>query len=316
MVNELDFRNKLSLKFPNDFFKEEIRCEYTVTEKTKKIWAVEIDLLNELIRVCKKYDIKMTVFAGTLLGAIRHKGMIPWDDDVDVCLTREEYKKLCEVAPKEFKYPYFFQNYKTDPQYLFGYSRLRNSLTTGHIVGEDSLNYNNGIFIDVFVLDGYIEDESLLKKQKDEQDKLLRLASLYNKNNFSKNKVARLLKQLLFFTLSPLLRLCVKYDSIAEAYQNNLQKYNNSTTRISLITHNFNLLRKYWCNREDLYNITYLPFENILVPAPAKYEDMLKHMYGDYMAFPPVEKRGAWHEGWLEFDPDTPYREYMYKYNK
>ena len=95
----------INLQLDDSFYKEEIRDGYTVTTKQKKIWAVEMDLLDQLLKVCKKHDIKVIIYAGTLLGAIRHKGFIPWDDDIDVALTRPEYEKLLKVAPEEFKAP-------------------------------------------------------------------------------------------------------------------------------------------------------------------------------------------------------------------
>ena len=68
----------------------------------KKVWAVELDLLNEFARVCKEHDLKWFAHAGTLLGAIRHQGFIPWDDDIDVTMPRADYIQLCNVAPKAF----------------------------------------------------------------------------------------------------------------------------------------------------------------------------------------------------------------------
>ena len=167
----MTINEKTTLKFPDEFFKEEVRCGYRVSVQTKKIWAIELDLLNELLKVCKKHNIKVCAFAGTILGAVRHQGFIPWDDDIDVALTRENYEKLLQVAPSEFKNQYFFQTIQTDPNYFFGYARLRNSLTTGIIVGNDRLDYNNGIYVDIFVLDGKVDDDALLKKQLKDRDK-------------------------------------------------------------------------------------------------------------------------------------------------
>ena len=303
----------INLKFDDSFFEEEKRCDYLITQKAKKVWAVELDLLNELIRVCKKYDIKVTLFAGTLLGAIRHKGIIPWDDDIDVCLTREEYDKLCKVAPIEFRQPYFFQNNESDPQYLFGYSRLRNSLTTGYIVGYDSPNYNNGIYIDVFVMDGYVDKDSLLKKQLRKKRELELLAELYKRNVFSQKPFKRIVKKMLISVFSPIISMFISYEKIVKKYEDNLQIYNNEAANVSLITHNLFFIRKYWCNKKDLMDVTYVPFENLMVPVPSRYDAMLTHMYGNYMEFPPAEKRGAWHEGILELDPDIPYQDYLKK---
>lgn len=307
----MDIRDKINLQIDDNFYKEEIRCDFLVTEKTKKIWAVELDLLNELMRICEIHKIKMSVWAGTLLGAVRHNGMIPWDDDIDVCLSREDYESLCEIAPQEFKYPYFFQNVKTDSQYLIGYSRLRNSLTTGYIVGDDSLNYNNGIYIDVFVLDGLVNNEYLLRKQIRNQKYLLNLFNLYNRNFYSKKPLKGCIKRLLSNVMHATVFNFINKDSIVNAYKRSLMKYNEAAGQLSMITHPLDFAKKYWLTSSDLENIIYLPFESISVPVPSNYKEILTHIYGNYMEFPPVEKRGAWHEGIIEFDPDTPYEEFI-----
>jgi len=305
----MDISEKINLQLDDDFFKEEVRCEFLVTETTKKIWAIELDLLNELIRVCEKHKIKMCVWAGTLLGTIRHKGMIPWDDDIDVCLSREEYEKLCKIAPYEFKHPYFFQNYKTDPQYLIGYSRLRNSLSTGYVVGEDSSNYNNGIYIDIFVLDGLTDNESLLRKQLRKQNKLMLLYNLYNKNVYSRNRINSYLKHGLSILMHATLFIFIDRQKILNAYDNNLKKYNQTATRLSMVTHPLDFAKKYWIAAKDMENLIFMPFESIMVPVPSNYKEILTHIYGNFMEFPPIEKRGVWHEGVIKFDPDIPYKE-------
>lgn len=81
------------------------------------------------------------------------------------------------------------------------------------------------------------------------------------------------------------------------------------------MTHPMGFIKKYWCTKEDIINLTWVGFENIQVPIPVNYDAILRNMYGDYMKFPPIDQRGMWHNGILEFDPDTPYLEYL-KNNK
>ena len=97
----------LNLEFPNGWFDEEGRCGFNVDRQRKEIWAVELDLLAEIQRVCKKYNIQYFADGGTILGTIRHKGFIPWDDDIDIAMFRDQYVKFCSIAKDEFKSPYF-----------------------------------------------------------------------------------------------------------------------------------------------------------------------------------------------------------------
>jgi lipopolysaccharide cholinephosphotransferase len=119
----------LKIKLPKGFLDEEIRCDHLVTKKMKEIWAVELDLLAEFQRVCDKYGIKYYASGGTLLGAVRHRGFIPWDDDLDIEMLRSDYIKLCQIGPKEFKYPYVFKNEFTESGSCMGSSKLRNCQT-------------------------------------------------------------------------------------------------------------------------------------------------------------------------------------------
>ena len=99
-----------SIDLPQAFLEEENRDGFLVDKKRKQVWAVELDLFAKFISVCNKYQLKYYADAGTLLGAVRHNGFIPWDDDMDFVMFRDDYDKLCDIGEKEFEYPYFFNN--------------------------------------------------------------------------------------------------------------------------------------------------------------------------------------------------------------
>ena len=143
-------------------FEEEIRDGYLVTERVKKIWYTEINLLIAFDRMCKEHNLKYSVCYGTLLGAIRHKGFIPWDDDIDVFMMRDDYNKMLKIAPNYFKEPYFFQSAYTDVM-VWGFSKLRDSRTTAIEFDNMKEQFNQGIFIDIFPLDSTDDGSAKMK---------------------------------------------------------------------------------------------------------------------------------------------------------
>lgn len=291
---------------PDDFLNEEERCEYKVSEKLKKIWAVEIDLYQKFAEVCDKYDIKYFAWAGTLLGAKRHNGFIPWDDDFDIGLLRDDYEKLIKIAPKEFKYPYFLQNMYSDKKYFCAYSRFRNSETTGAIVDTNTSDYNNGIYIDIFVLDGMPEGENELKKWYKQREHVSFLINHYE----SSFKYSHGIKKSLHYVIKVFVKMFFSYDRLCKKYNKVIKKYNNKSNNVSLMTHSYDFIHKYYCSKDALDKVISVPFEYTTIKIPENFEEPLKNMYGNYLEFPPVSKRGIWHEGQITFDPDTPYKEF------
>ena len=141
-----------------DFFKEEVRCEYIVSAEMKRIWAVLLDMYLSFAEVCEKYGLKYFVIGGTLLGAIRHEGFIPWDDDLDVGMMREDYEKFLRIASNEFQEPLFFQTPYTDDGYFVSWVKIRNSSTTGLSRATCHRRFNQGLYLDIFPID-YIDIE-------------------------------------------------------------------------------------------------------------------------------------------------------------
>ena len=122
-------------------------------EQFRKIQLTELDMLVEFDRVCRKHNIKYVLFGGSLLGAVRHKGYIPWDDDADIGMLREDYNKFKKYANEMDAKVCYFQDHDTDSEYRWGYGKLRRTDTVYVRVGQEHLKCKTGIFVDVFPMD-------------------------------------------------------------------------------------------------------------------------------------------------------------------
>ncbi len=286
---------------PNsDFFKEEMRDGFLVSEKMKKVWYIELNLLQEFDRVCRKYNLRYFADYGTLLGAVRHKGFIPWDDDIDVTMLRVDYEKLKEVASDEFKEPYFFQNSYTDCM-IWPISKLRDSRTTAIEFPSIGTEFNQGIFIDIFPLDDVFDE--LEKNKRLYIMKREMWKSIVDERGLLKEVESGKRFLLPYDILTELLSLPIR-DRMKE-FETFCQIHFGESENINFLTSHFNgsSARKSAWYRD----VMYLPFEYIQMPVPVDYDLRLKAQYGNYHEF---VRSGSDHEG-IIFEPDIPYKKYL-----
>lgn len=133
-------------------------------EELKQLQRIELEMLIEFDRICRKCGISYSLDGGTLLGAVRHKGFIPWDDDIDVIMLRKEYQKFRKACETELDIERFFlQDYKTDPAYRWGYAKLRRNGTSFVREGQEHIRQHDGVFIDIMVADN-VPDEPVKRR--------------------------------------------------------------------------------------------------------------------------------------------------------
>lgn len=177
-----------NITIPQDWLNEEVRGEYTITQKMKEHWAVMLDLAKKLQSVCDELGIKFYMDGGTLLGAVRDKGFISWDTDMDFIMHRRDYERLLEVDP--FDGEYYLLHTEKDCNYIASYAKLMNVNTTyiTEANHKKGVTYPQGIFIDIFPVDKvenhmiakdvYAESYRLLqemRKVKGDQEKVMPL---------------------------------------------------------------------------------------------------------------------------------------------
>jgi lipopolysaccharide cholinephosphotransferase len=295
---------------PESFFEEEVRCGYTVTAQMKKLWAVELDLLAKFAEVCERNGLSYFMDGGTLLGAIRHRGFIPWDDDVDVIMPREDYDKLWEIAEREFTHPYFFQTSLSEPGPFYRtHAQLRNSDTTGFIV-EDSWkpSVNCGVFLDIFALDN-IPDHTLQRQlwrhELNRKKEHMHLAVNQRYELHGWERVRYWFWKKLYFKVFSFKRYFDKFN------RQSLGRWRNKDTYlvgdVTLPWRGNVQWRRAWYD-----GYVYLPFEDLKLRAPLFYHEVMALQYGDHMRMPEdVSAMNGREHGGVTFDGDTPYRAYF-----
>lgn len=304
----------IKLKLPENFLNEENRDGYLVSCEMKKIWAVELDLLNEFSRVCQENNIQYFADGGTLLGAIRHKGFIPWDDDIDVMMFRDQYQKLCKIAKKAFRHPYFFQTEYTDPGSLRGHAQLRNSLTTGILKSEmyRKWNFNQGIFLDIFPIDSIPNDDKLFIKMQNTLS-YNRAAINYwickSNDGFSKEPNKSFKANLIFFLFRHhILNWQSHTHKLYKKFEQEMQQYNShATQRVAKFFSWPFQERRIWQRSAFEGKIVYKDFECLKVPVPPGFSHILDTFYGNWREY----KIGTSTHGGVFFDTDKPYTIYL-----
>ena len=244
-------------------------------------------LAEELRRICQKHQIKHFVIAGTLLGAVRHKGFIPWDDDMDFGLLRADYEKLLQVLPTELGERFYFKSLQTKGfAYPFAKLYLKNTLFLEATSAKTK--FNDGIYIDIFPMDALPDDPKLQKAQNKKLYflKRLLLAKLnYNpckKSEYAKRVVYTGLKVLSIFWSEQ--RLKGQLNRIAKRYSGQKTKLVGATGGA------YGYFKEAVCS-SWFNSAVELPFEQTTVFAPAGYTAYLERFYGDYMTPPPEDKR-------------------------
>lgn len=263
-----------------------------MTEATlAEIKQVELDILKEFIRVCEKLQLRYFAIDGTVLGAVRHRGFIPWDDDIDVGMPRKDYEIFMAQAQSYLKAPYFLQNLDTDAGYLRGFAKIRNSQTAFIERAARHLPINHGIYIDIFPLDGYAYSkigEIGFKIKKTMYDD--KIASGFHVTNAGKLPW----KTACISTLCSFLSAGTtpKQAAYKREYLSKKHDYDACNTVGSLYDSIYTreLVPKAWFGEGKM-----LPFEDVMIRVPAEPEKYLAHMYGDYRQFPPESERVAQH---------------------
>lgn len=269
-------------------------------EVIKQIQDQSVKMLYKLDEICKKHDIQYWAAYGTMLGAIRHKGFIPWDDDLDVCMMREDFHKLCNVPAEEWGDEFIFCSPESDEEFHdrpFGRVYIRNSNIQCYRDvyswrrWSDGRPWNTKLILDIFVFDRIpdsdAEFDKIHKKLFPMLDKTYKLVKLKPETN--KTDVLSQTKKVIKQAYSGMMRAVYKrpWVHINQIVEKTVASHQQGSRIATYCTTDFN---KYLY--DDVFPLTEAPFEDINVPIPKNWEQMLKDMYGDYMAFPPESERG------------------------
>ena len=262
---------------------------YQEVTDIREIQQMELGIMEYIHEICQKIGVKYFLAYGSLIGAVRHKGFIPWDDDMDICMLREDYEKLQDYLIANPNERYEVMSYKNNLNYVYPFMKVQDNHT--YLLEEDvRIDSNMGIYVDIFPVDGY-EDDSVFK------DKMTRLIKKRQLSCYTFKGITN---------TKSVLNSLIRYISVIIFYFTNTNKYVAQIEELAksrkvsdyeevdyLIYKDMN--KPVW-RREWLEQVTTGTFEGKEFMIPKNYHEILTSDYGDYMQLPPVELRFSHHD--------------------
>lgn len=260
-------------------------------EPIEKLHQIDLEIVKNVIKICEKYNLKYFMLGGTMLGAIRHGGFIPWDDDIDLGMPRKDYETFLEIAEKEL--PDYLQvvNYKNTPSYQYYITRIqdKNVKVIEKRIGNDSkFTYAS---IDIFPIDGTPNNKLLRKLYFFRVLSHRALMSLYYKDSIDRKRKRGTIEKVFLWIMEK-----IPFEKIIDPYKEKekidklLSSQNVDTSKyignIMGAYRTREIVPKEWYGKGTKYK-----FEDIELNGFDKYHEYLRYTYGDYMELPPVDSR-------------------------
>lgn len=269
------------------------------SEQLKALQQTELETFKVFVSVCETLRIRYYLLAGTLLGAVRHQGFIPWDDDIDVGILREDYERFLSQAGKLLPSHLFLQTYKTDKGYHQPFAKIRNSNTAFIELSVKDNPMNHGVFIDIFPLDRCdLEVRNSFGYRLKERIYSMRASSLMK--NYKLDAKRRMIRAVCTLICPSAHKALEKLDRLRRSMPDGKMLVN-----FSGVYGQREIMPAQWY--EDG---TVLRFEDCSAAVPLEYDKVLTQIYGDYMTPPPVEKRVTAHQTCV-IDTERSYAEYL-----
>lgn len=256
-------------------------------DESRKLKAVQLDILLEISSVCRELGIEFVLDGGTLLGAARHEGFIPWDDDIDIGMMRDDYEIFLSQAPQLLDGRYLLQAPQTDPRVQESFAKVRKKGTLLVERNNYAMSYNRGIWVDIFPYDVVDASPRSIARQKRRWRFWSKLHGWRSSSiaGASRGRVAQIAKKAVngILSVAPLEAYRTALDKIA------IPPKSNGGHRAVTCFHYFTVF--FVLPEEDTHPLTTLPFEGYEMPVFANWETYLEKVYGDWRQLPPEDKR-------------------------
>lgn len=251
-----------------------------------------MDILMGIDRICKANNITYFLSAGTALGAIRHKGFVPWDDDADIGMLREDFERFRKIAKNELGHQYYYQRMRKTNDFYRAFDQIGLKDTSFVIYNTKDLKMYHGIHVDIFPFDNVSEIEQ--KREEHVKQVQFYRNKLYQKQVPHVTTTNNILKKLII-NHEYYFKKLVPYKYLYKKMNKTLKRYDNLETKYiaDLLTHYKKIM---YFKKDDIIPVRYTEFEGVQLPIPNNPHEYLKMMYGDYMTPPPEGKRNQRHK--------------------
>lgn len=281
----------------------ETKCGFYISEKRKKVWNIELELFDEFNRICEKYGLHYFFIGGCSIGVERHQGFIPWDDDLDIGMLRNDFDSFISVARNELKEGIFLQygaNIKELNETSY-FCRIRKTNSTGVVREQLGQACNHGIFIEIYPFDN-VPDSVFLQKVQIEFSSLFRQLLSYRCNKQHRKGVMHFINIIFFWASTE--KIFLLFEKTCKAFDTRPTEMVN-TVAMS----NYAKTGELYYHRSDVENTVKKYFEGRMVQVAIENDSILRKCYGDYMQLPQEVHRGNHHNQVVYYDPDRPYVE-------